>query len=86
MTQQHNVPSFFNFSKAAKATTPKANVNITLCVPSAPFNRYHGTSLITAKNRSCKKYLIRFRVYLNPSATKNANTGKAMRPKQRMPS
>ena len=46
----------------------------------------HGTSLITAKDKSCKKYLIRFRVCRNPSATKNANTGKAMRPKQRMTS
>lgn len=78
--------SFFNASKAANAITPNARVKSTLCVPSAPFSRYQGTSLTTANPSSCRKYFIRFRVYWKPSAMRKANTGKAMRPKQRMTS
>lgn len=75
-----------NASIAAKANTPNARVKSTLCVPSAPFSRYQGTSLTTANPSSCRKYFIRFRVCRKPSAMRKANTGKAMRPKQRMTS
>ena len=50
MEQQHKIRCSQSLSNAANAATPKASVNITLCVPSAPFNRYHGTSLTTANN------------------------------------
>ena len=80
------MPSFLNASIAAKANTPNARVKSTLCVPSAPFSKYQGTSLTTANPSSSRKYFIRFRVYRKPSAMRKANTGKAMRPKQRMTS
>ncbi|EJX04502.1 hypothetical protein EVA_07389 [gut metagenome] len=86
MTTPQRMPSFFIASKAAKASTPNDRVKSTLCVPSAPFNRYQGTSLTTANPSSCRKYFIRFRVCRNPSAMRKANTGKAIRPKQRMAS
>lgn len=75
-----------SLSKAANAATPRAIVNITLCVPSAHFNRYHVTSLMAANNRRERKYRILFRVWAKPSATRKANTGKAIRPKHRITS
>lgn len=65
-----------NASIAAKANTPNARVKSTLCVPSAPFSKYQGTSLTTANPSSSRKYFIRFRVYRKPSAMRKANTGK----------
>ena len=50
---RYDVPK--GLSNAANAATPKASVNITLCVPSAPFNSCHGTSLTTANNMREKK-------------------------------
>lgn len=86
MTAPQRIPSFFNVSKAASAITPSASVKSTLCAPSAPFSKYQGTSLTTANPSSYRKYFIRFRVCQKPSAMRKANTGKAMRPKQRITS
>ena len=53
-------------SNMASATTPRERVNMTLCVPSAPLSRYHGTSLTTPASNSIRKYLRRSRLCANP--------------------